>query len=139
MQDLGRKGCLIQSSNAGLGQEEQPDPVLCWEGEFQQFLWNKQEIKEGLEVAASRSPDLLQEWLHLIERKVQRLFPSHPLISVQFCQRNRKAELGFEFLQSSAQLALPNNFYKLVDGKEKKKTQTCLFVSQDNVIVPGSR
>lgn len=50
------------------------------------------------ESGTSRSPDLLQEWLHLTERKVQKSFPSHPLIFSPVCQRNRKAELGFEFL-----------------------------------------
>lgn len=49
-------------------------------------------------MAASRSPDLLQEWLHLIERRVQRLLHSHPFIFSPVCQRNRKAEVGFEFL-----------------------------------------
>lgn len=85
MQDLGSKGSLTPF-------------YVEREREFQQFLWSKQEIKEDLKVAASRNPDLPQEWLHLIERKVQKLLPSHPLIFSPVCQRNRKAELGFEFL-----------------------------------------
>lgn len=94
----GGEGCLFQTLKCRIWAGRAAYPILCGEREFQQFLWSKQEIKEGMKAAASRNPDLLQERLHLIERKVQESFPSHLLIFSPVCQRNRKAELVFEFL-----------------------------------------